>query len=88
MHWQGNEYKSNLLVMDLMGPSIEDLFAMCNRKFSLKTVLMLADQFVNTELYLVDKNRVAAWERLHPQGYQTLEFFGGAEQEIAYRPFN
>ena len=66
MHWQGNEYKSNLLVMDLMGPSIEDLFAMCNRKFSLKTVLMLADQFVNTELYLVDKNRVAARERLHP----------------------
>jgi hypothetical protein len=32
--------------MDLLGPSIEDLFVMCNKKFTLKTTLMLADQFV------------------------------------------
>lgn len=32
--------------MDLLGPSVEDLFAMCGKKFSLKTTLMLADQFV------------------------------------------
>lgn len=46
VYWQGNEYKSNLMVMDLLGPSIEDLFVMCGKKFSLKTTLMLADQFV------------------------------------------
>jgi hypothetical protein len=46
VHWQGTEYKSNFMVIDLMGPSVEDLFAMCGRKFSLKTTLMLADQFV------------------------------------------
>ena len=42
--WYGQEKDYNVLVMDLLGPSLEDLFNFCSRRFTMKTVLMLADQ--------------------------------------------
>ncbi|XWS31403.1 hypothetical protein CRYUN_Cryun23aG0072600 [Craigia yunnanensis] len=50
LKWFGLEADYNVMLIDLLGPSLEDLFNYCNMKLLLKTVLMLADQLV----YIID----------------------------------
>ena len=47
VHYFGQEGLHNVLVIDLLGPNLEDLFDMCGRKFTLKTVCMAAKQMVS-----------------------------------------
>ncbi|XP_067620042.1 casein kinase I-like [Eurosta solidaginis] len=53
----GKEKNFNFLVMDLLGPSLEDLFNSCKRHFSIKTVLMLVDQMI-ARLHYIHMNGI------------------------------
>ena len=45
-YYYGQEGPFNCLVIDLLGPSLEDLFERCGRKFSTSTICRLAVQLV------------------------------------------
>jgi casein kinase 1 alpha len=56
VRWFGPARDYNALIMELLGPSLEDLFNFCSRRFTMKTVLMLADQMIGRIEYVHSKN--------------------------------
>ncbi|WVO25012.1 uncharacterized protein IAS62_006396 [Cryptococcus decagattii] len=52
IRWYGKEGNYRALVMDMLGPTLQDLFKSHGGPFSLKTVLMIADQLISRVEYL------------------------------------
>lgn len=55
LHWSGAFGEYNAMVIDLLGPSLKDLFNYCNRKIGVKTALVLADQVIEIVEYVHSK---------------------------------
>lgn len=58
VHYFGPVGDYTAMVMDLLGKSLEELFNLCQRRFTLKTVLMLADQMIQRIEYIHYKHFV------------------------------
>jgi casein kinase 1 len=69
VYYFGQEGLHNILVIDLLGPSLEDLFDHCNRRFSIKTVVMVAKQMVPSSLrslpYLSNIEQLSRVQTIH-----------------------
>jgi serine/threonine protein kinase len=46
LFWSGTVGDYNAMVMELLGPNLEDLLNFCNRRFSLPTTIAVADQML------------------------------------------
>lgn len=52
VHFYGTVGNYNVMIIDLLGSNLEEMFAFCQKKFQLKTVLMIADQILERIEYL------------------------------------
>jgi serine/threonine protein kinase len=58
IYWYGESCEYRVLVLELLGPTLKDLFNYCGRKFSLKTVLLLANQLIRHLHHIHDKGYI------------------------------
>jgi casein kinase I family protein HRR25 len=52
VHYSGSTEHYRYIILDLLGPSLEDMFEFCDRKFTLKTILLIADQALSRIEYI------------------------------------
>eukprot|EP00672_Neobodo_designis_P020877 CAMPEP_0174828220 /NCGR_PEP_ID=MMETSP1114-20130205/1201_1 /TAXON_ID=312471 /ORGANISM="Neobodo designis, Strain CCAP 1951/1" /LENGTH=337 /DNA_ID=CAMNT_0016061931 /DNA_START=39 /DNA_END=1052 /DNA_ORIENTATION=- len=55
LRWYGSEGDFNIMVIELLGPSLEKLFTYCDKRFNAKTVCMLAIQMLSRLEFLHER---------------------------------
>ncbi|KAI9320318.1 casein kinase I [Zopfochytrium polystomum] len=85
-YYFGQEGLHNVLCIDLLGPSLEDMFDLCQRKFSVKTVCMVAKQMITRVQTLHERNLIYRdikpdnFLHPHPASQVYMVDFGMAKQ--------
>ena len=46
MHWHGVKDDFNVLILDLLGPTLQELFDFCNRKFTNQTLCWIGYEMI------------------------------------------
>ena len=56
VYWAGISGEYHIMIMELLGNDLEELFQSCGKKFSLKTVLMISKQVIDRIHHLHNQN--------------------------------
>ena len=76
VYWFGREGDFSIMVMDRLGPSLEKLFQDSEKKFSLKTVIMIANQ-------MVKKNKIIYFSK--SQTKTNKQFFTKLDSSFSFK---
>lgn len=55
IYWSGVQDDYNIMVVEMLGPNLENLFNLCGRRFSLKTTIYVAQEMIKTIRYIHSK---------------------------------
>ena len=58
LYWYGTHKDYNVLIRELLGDSLQDYFNSCNKKFTLLTTLMLADEMLSCIEFIHSRNYI------------------------------
>lgn len=71
-YYFGQEGIHNILIVDLLGPSLEDLFEWCGRRFSIKTTCMLAKQMIDRVRIIHERDLI--YRDIKPDNFLISEY--------------
>ncbi|EDO15617.1 hypothetical protein Kpol_1006p14 [Vanderwaltozyma polyspora DSM 70294] len=71
-YYFGQEGMHNVLIIDLLGPSLEDLFEWCGRKFSIKTTCLVAKQMIQRVKTIHDHDLI--YRDIKPDNFLISEY--------------
>lgn len=71
-YYFGQEGMHNVLILDLLGPSLEDLFEWCGRRFSVKTTCLVAKQMIDRVRTIHDHDLI--YRDIKPDNFLISEY--------------